>query len=75
MHSRLARETELYTPPGSNYTGVDTCSALHKLAETVADDTVTEVFTGDDSEPAEGEDVINGLVLFVPGAPSPGLKS
>ncbi len=59
MHSRLARETELYTPPRSNYTGVDTCSALHKLAETVtdSDDTVTQLFTGDDSESAEGDDM------------------
>lgn len=89
VHSRSATSTELFKPPRNLFSGVSTClpmhgaagtdtgSARHKAAGTDAENSGDDGSArGDDTDSEDDEsDVIDGLVLFMPGPPPPGLKS
>ncbi len=56
--------------------GTDTGSARHKAAGTGAEMISVDDSTARDDDSQDDSNVINGLVLFVPGPPPPpGLKS
>jgi hypothetical protein len=79
VHSRSATATDLFTPSRRQFSGSNTCVPMHGEVESDTGAAHKAAGSGaevDDTESQEdGSNVINGLVLFVPGPPPPGLKS